>query len=428
MIARALSWVSLIPSPPSDGSTARLTILDLPFDVLEEILTYVLRPTTHSSPTASPSSRAGCLRVCKAFLSAGEKELYRAVRVSSKASWVALFGQQTTGLLASSSTRNVARFVHEIHVGRDTGWDWSSTRQVAPGELPAYVVGQTRSWAWGRERSRRKPLSPSVGPCLTHAFYLAGSAPLISSSVGPFPSLSKVVFRPDVLSHLSHRADPPTPLDVLAPQLLASNPDQALSLTLITHAAPHPSASDIASFLYLFTLPYPLASSTTNYQIVLPRHLGPIRETLHGALGLASPPPRLDTFHMDGCPMMESLRSRRTGHPFLVLAGSLPGWSFRRLVLSLPEALVEFDGADVYRRLFSMDTPSTPIPIPGGDKLERVELRVGSKREMRIREMWKRDAEQGKLSESGSRLAGMIWFVDGDEEGMEGSRRLVQVD
>lgn len=76
----------------------------------------------------------------------------------------------------------------------------------------------------------------------------------------------------------------------------------------------------------------------------------------------------------------------------------------------------------MFRTLFSMDTPSTPIPLP--DRLERVELRVGRKVEGEIRELWEVELREGRFSEAGTRLGGMVWFVDEEEEG-EG-RRLVE--
>jgi hypothetical protein len=131
MLARVLSWVNM-PSAASDRDPldSHLNLLDLPFDVLETIMTYALaRPPPSSAAAVTPqtSNRADCLRTCKAFNSAGEKELFRFFTLSTQASWVALFGRQT-GLLTIDSTRDVARFVQEVTIGRDPDWDWGTPR------------------------------------------------------------------------------------------------------------------------------------------------------------------------------------------------------------------------------------------------------------------------------------------------------------
>lgn len=145
MLATVLSWVN-IPSATNDldVATSHLHLLDLPFDVLEEIMTYALvrsSPPSGSSTSVTTSNRTGCLCTCKLLNSAGEKELYRSIRVSSQASWVALFGHRT-GLLAIDDTRDVARFVQHVTIGREASWDWGGPRsRDESGEWT--VFGQT---------------------------------------------------------------------------------------------------------------------------------------------------------------------------------------------------------------------------------------------------------------------------------------------
>ncbi|KAL7415179.1 hypothetical protein BDY24DRAFT_383980 [Mrakia frigida] len=286
-----------------------------------------------------------------------------------------LFGPE--GLFSREGGRNLARFVHELSLGGSTHWLWQ--------------------------------LNSSSD---------ANSPFTISSSLDPFPSLTSLTLQTSILSQLSHPSHI-HPLDHLLPQLQLSNP---FTLTLVTYGpssshasptSPSPRLPDFSSF-------QPSVAFPDLVEIALPPL--PDRHALHQALGFSSPPwtSSLDTLVFEGGPILEALNFRRRGNPFLVLAGST--WSFRRLVVVLPDGQTHFNGARVFRTLFSMDTPSTPIPLP--DRLERVELRVGRKVEGEIRELWEVELREGRFSEAGTRLGGMVWFVDEEEEG-EG-RRLVE--
>jgi len=119
--------------------------------------------------------------------------------------------------------------------------------------------------------------------------------------------------------------------------------------------------------------------------------------------------------------------------PLMKLAGFT--WSFRRIVFSLPPRFVAppgfplqpyQDGADIVDALF------WPYVLPHGIKgkvphrLERIELRIGREREEEVRSIWMVRWSKKRFSEEGVRMAGMIWFVDEeDEDGTEG-RRLVE--
>lgn len=117
MLSSFLSYLYPTPVLP------RITILDLPFEILEEILSIVLLlPSPPNSFSSSSSSVTACLQACKAFNSAGEKQLFRSVSVSRESSWRMLFGPE--GLFSREGGRNLARFVHELSLGGSTHWLW----------------------------------------------------------------------------------------------------------------------------------------------------------------------------------------------------------------------------------------------------------------------------------------------------------------